>query len=163
MSIYMDALLTTECSLGTVPKLVIVGDADHEDKYSLSLKESAKTNKNIVLTGFLSGEPLRELYSNAGLFVLPSYYEGLPIVLLEAMSYGLLCLVSDIPANREVRLNEENYFQPGDIKGLASKITEFLNKPLTDVEKRSQIGRIAKEYNWNTIAEKTLEVYKSIV
>jgi glycosyltransferase involved in cell wall biosynthesis len=52
--------------------LVIVGKADHEDKYSRGLKEKAKNNKNIVLTGFLAGKPLQELYSHAGLFVLPS-------------------------------------------------------------------------------------------
>ena len=65
-------------------------------------REKAGNNSNVILTGFLNGEPLRQLYSHAGLFVLPSYYEGLPIVLLEAMSYGLSCIASDIPANQEV-------------------------------------------------------------
>jgi alpha-maltose-1-phosphate synthase len=101
---------------------VIVGDADHEDRYSKDLKEKAAGTPGIILTGFLSGNPLQELYNHAGLFVLPSYYEGLPIVLLEAMSYGLSCIVSDIPANREVGLPEESYFKAGDINAVAEKI-----------------------------------------
>ncbi len=85
-------------------KLVIAGDADHEDNYSRDLKEQAGKCKNVVLTGLVSDQPLRELYSHAALFVLPSYYEGLPIALLEAMSYGLPCIASDIPANKGIRL-----------------------------------------------------------
>ncbi len=141
-------------------KLVIAGDADHEDKYSLSLKEKAKANPNIVLTGFISGEPLSELYSHAGLFVLPSYYEGLPIALLEAMSYGLSCIVSDIPANREVGLRNDRYFEPGNINQLKLKMVEFLNKPLGKSEKETQIAVISEKYNWNKIAEMTLGVYE---
>ncbi len=127
-------------------KLAIVGDADHEDKYSQELKAKAKENPNVVLTGFLTGKPLQEIYSNAGIFVLPSYYEGLPIVLLEAMSYGLSCIVSDIPANREVPLDDNRYFKPGDINCLSQKIYEFLTKPFTTKEKTDQIALIKTNY-----------------
>jgi len=144
-------------------KLVIVGDADHPDKYSLGLKEKAGKNKDVVLTGFLSGEPLRQLYSNAGLFVLPSYYEGLPIVLLEAMSFGLSCIASEIPANREVRLSEDRLFKAGDVQGLAKKIGEFVDKPLSDEEKNRQINMVAERYDWERIADRTLEVYGQVV
>jgi glycosyltransferase involved in cell wall biosynthesis len=143
-------------------KLVIVGRADHEDRYSIELKEKAVKNSDIILTGFLTGEPLRELYSHAGLFVLPSYYEGLPIVLLEAMSYGLSCIASDIPANRNVELSENRFFKAGDNKALALKIKEFIDKHLTEDEIRRQINMIAKKYNWEKIAEKTLDVYAGI-
>lgn len=143
-------------------KLVIVGRADHEDRYSIELKEKAVKNSNIILTGFLTGEPFRELYSHAGLFVLPSYYEGLPIVLLEAMSYGLSCIASDIPANRNVELSENRFFKTGDNKALALKIKEFIDKHLTEDEIRRQINMIAKKYNWEKIAEKTLDVYAGI-
>lgn len=144
-------------------KLVIVGRADHEDRYSLGLKEQARNNPDIILTGFLTGMPLKELYSNAGLFVLPSYYEGLPIVLLEAMSYGLPCVVSDIPANREVGLSEDRFFKPGDIKSLSGKIKEFINKPMSEGEKRSQIKLIAEKYDWTDIAKRTMEVYEKVI
>jgi glycosyltransferase involved in cell wall biosynthesis len=144
-------------------KLVIVGKADHEDKYSLSLKEKAKKNKNIILTGFLTGKPLQEIYSHAGLFVIPSYHEGLPIVLLEAMSYGLSCMASDIPANRNVGLDDDRFFKAGDVNAIAAKIEEFINKPFKDEERERQIYMITEQYNWGKIAEDTLKVYKTVI
>lgn len=143
-------------------KLVIVGDADHEDDYSRKLKADAEAVPGVVLTGRLTGAPLFEIYSNAGLFVLPSYYEGLPIVLLEAMSYGLNCIVSDIPANREVALDASRYFQPGDIEGLAARLSEFTRRPLSPSERATQLELIAREYDWGVIAQRTLQVYKSL-
>jgi glycosyltransferase involved in cell wall biosynthesis len=140
-------------------KLVIVGQADHEDEYSKALKAKAAKNPNIILTGFLSGVPLQELYSHAGLFILPSYYEGLPIVLLEAMSYGLSCVVSDIPANREVALNDDRYFKPGDVAAISSKISEFIAKPFSEDDSRREIEAVRERYDWDAIAEKTAGVY----
>lgn len=144
-------------------KLVIVGDADHQDQYSLELKDLAGQIPNVVLTGFLTVEPLQELYNNAGLFVLPSYYEGLPIVLLEAMSYGLSCIVSDIPANREVKLSEERYFKTGDINELALKMSKFILFTMPEKEKQAQIKLVKERYNWDSIAEETLEVYQEVI
>lgn len=143
-------------------KLVIAGDADHEDKYSIELKRKAKETPGVVLTGFLTGHPLQELYSHAGLFILPSYHEGLPIVLLEAMSYGLSCIVSDIPANRGVGIPDNRYFKPGYIAKMAGKIRHFIAKPLSAAEKQEQISLIQQCYNWRSIAEKTVDLYKSV-
>jgi len=143
-------------------KLVIVGDADHEDSYSRQLKSKASGNSNIQLTGFITGRPLHELYSYAGLFVLPSYYEGLPIVLLEAMSYGLSCIASDIPANRNVPLDEKRFFRTGNIEEILGKIRKYIHEPLTKDEKDSQIEMIKKQYNWRRIATNTLNVYNRI-
>lgn len=143
-------------------KLVIVGDSDHEDRYSNSLKTKAKAVDNVVLTGFLTGVPLHELYSHAGLFVLPSYHEGLPIVLLEAMSYGLSCVASSIPANRNVELREERFFNVGDVDLLTLKIREFIDDPWDENEKMKQLDVIADKYNWEKIAEKTLKIYKRV-
>lgn len=144
-------------------KLVIAGDADYEDKYSRKLKESAINTPGIVLTGFLSGQPLQELYGYAGLFVLPSYYEGLPISLLEAMSYGLMCLASDIEANQSISLPAENYFKAGDISQLAEKIKIFTKRSLSQEEKHKQIEMLQKKYDWNEIALKTLGVYRKVI
>ena len=144
-------------------KLVIVGRADHEDKYSRGLKEAAAKNPNIVLAGYLSGVPLQELYSHAGIFVLPSYYEGLPIVLLEAASYGLSCVASDIPANKEVGLPEERFFKAGDIEALAAKIAEYAKKPISEEERRAQIKTITEKYDWDKIADATFKVYSGVV
>jgi len=143
-------------------KLVIVGEADHKGRYSQDLKEACSNNSDIILTGFLSGQLLHELYSHAGIFVLPSYYEGLPISLLEAMSYGLLCLASDIPANRAVDLPDNNYFRRADVKGLTEKLKESARQPISDEARRSQVELISQRYDWAKIAEETLEIYKAI-
>ena len=150
---------STENQMPVDWKLVIVGDADHEDSYSLDLKEKARRNSSIVLTGLLTGKPLQELYSHAGLFVLPSYYEGLPIALLEAMSYGLSCLVSNIPANRNAELSGERFFEVGDVKSLSEKLEKFIGKTLTEEDKKIQIDGIGEKYNWRRIADRTFEIY----
>jgi glycosyltransferase involved in cell wall biosynthesis len=143
-------------------KLVIVGSADHEDKYSLNLAAQAKKHADIVLTGFLSGKALQEIYSHAGLFVLPSYYEGLPIVLLEAMSYGLSCIATDIPSNRNIKLDEGRFFAAGDARLLASKITEFINSNWTEEDSHKQISELCKKYSWEKIARETMKVYQRV-
>jgi len=144
-------------------KLAIVGRADHEDSYSVNLKKLAAKNPAVVLTGFVTGEPLKELYSHAGIFMLPSYHEGLPIVLLEAMSYGLSVLVSDIPANRQVGLPEDRFFYPGDIDGAVEKMRVYSMRHFTPEERSDQIGWIAKHFDWDLIARKTLGVYERVL
>jgi glycosyltransferase involved in cell wall biosynthesis len=144
-------------------KLVIVGRADYESKYSRDLKEKAGKNGDIVLTGFLKGRPLQEVYSHAGLFVLPSYHEGLPIALLEAMSYGLLCLASDIPAHRSLFLPDKNYFPAGDVQQLTRKLKEFTNVNVSRDRDFQQIEMTRQKYSWETVARKTLQVYKKTV
>ena len=154
-------------------KLVIAGDAGHETEYSMSLRHMASEDDRIIMTGYITGEPLHQLYSHAGLFVLPSYYEGLPIVLLEAMSYGLPVLVSDIPANKEVELPAERYFRCGDVDDLKEKMEIFLEKELSEEEEQQQeiCNQIEEKYNpstifrtygagWDRIAEQTIQVYK---
>ena len=159
----MDAYRLMASSNSVEFKLVIVGDADHADEYSKKLKERANQVNGIVLTGRLTGMPLKELYTHAGLFVLPSYYEGLPIVLLEALSYGLSCVVSDIPSNREIELDNGRYFTPGDVDALAKNIVKFLGQPLNAEEKGLQIRMISGKYNWEKIAGETFKVYQKVV
>lgn len=144
-------------------KLVLVGAADHESSYSGDLRNRAQTNSHIVMTGFLSGLPLIELYSHAGLFVIPSYYEGLPIALLEALSHGLSCIASDIPANIEVGLSPDRYFKTGDIASLGRKIEYFILNPMVDTEKKNQIAEVSRKYDWRSKADKTLSVYKHVL
>ena len=146
--------------LGSDYKLVIAGEADHETDYSRNLRQIASEDDRIILTGYITGEPLNQVYSHARLFVLPSYHEGLPIVLLEAMSYGLPVLVSDIPANKEVELPAERYFRCGDIDDLKEKMDVLLEKKLSEEEQREIRRQIEEKYNWNKIAEQTVKVYE---
>lgn len=96
-------------------KLVIAGDSDHETTYSRQLKDLALKN-GVILTGFIRGEKLQQLFTHARVFVLPSFHEGLPISLLEAMSYELPVIVSDIPANKQIDIPLERFFTSGDEK-----------------------------------------------
>ena len=143
-------------------QLVIVGAADHEDAYSVTLKQTAAAVSEVVMTGYMTKEPLAQLYAHAGLFVLPSYHEGLPIVLLEAMSYGLPVLASDIPANHQVGLPEDRFFSPGAVDALAEKVRAQTMRPFTSGEKISQLDFVARHFDWDAIAEKTIQVYENV-
>lgn len=136
-------------------KLVLAGDADFEDRYSHDLKKAAREN-GVVLTGFVRGSKLHSLLTNALCYSLPSSHEGLPIALLEAMSYQLPVVVSDIPANMEVGLSEESYFHLGDTNELASKLQAICEKPL------KRIDYDMTKYNWNHIANQVAEVYEKV-
>ena len=136
-------------------RLVLAGDTDFEDDYSIALKKSAR-EQGIVLTGFVKGRKLHSLLTNAKCYVLPSSHEGLPIALLEAMSYNLPVIVSNIPANKEVDLPDINYFQVGDIKALAEKLRNVVNKPAM------QHKYDMSKYNWDTIADQVISIYKEL-
>lgn len=151
----IDAYVQSNLSAGGI-RLVIAGDADHEDEFSLALKSKARHN-GVVLTGFVRGEQLNQLMTNAALFVLPSSHEGLPISLLEAMSYGLPVLVSDIPANKEVGLSPEDYFPCGDWGVLSTRLTDKVSKGGGEVQYD------LSKYDWDYIAGQVYNVYKELV
>jgi glycosyltransferase involved in cell wall biosynthesis len=133
-------------------KLVLVGDADHETSYSLELKKKAREN-GIVMTGFIKGEQLNEIFSHARLFILPSFHEGLSLALLEALSYDLDVLVSDIPANTSAPLTKESFFPVGNVEELTKRLSDKLKEP-TFSDKYN-----LNEYQWDIIAKKTYKVY----
>jgi glycosyltransferase involved in cell wall biosynthesis len=115
------------------------------------------------MAGFQSGETLRQLYAHAGLFVLPSSHEGLPIVLLEALSYGLPTLVSDIPSNLEVVSDPARIFKMGDVDELSSKL-ETLAAVKMDASAREAVRREnARRYDWSDIAAKTAAAYSDLI
>lgn len=133
-------------------KLVIAGDADYPSAYARQLKETA-IRQEVVLTGMVKGDKLAQLYAHAALFVLPSSHEGLPITLLEAMSYRRKVLASDIPANKAVGLPPENYFHTNDPAHLTSHIASLL-----DNGQDTQTYDLSK-YDWDHIAEQVRQVY----
>jgi glycosyltransferase involved in cell wall biosynthesis len=123
----------------------------------------ASENPNIVLTGFQKGDALRSLYTHAALFVLPSSHEGLSISLLEALSYGLPVIASDIPANLELGLDAESYFELGDVDKIASLIAQKTLQTMS-AEKRMHLRAwVNTRYNWQTIAEKTFKEYRNVI
>ena len=136
-------------------KLVLAGDTDFEDDYSLHLKKMAREN-GVVLTGFIRGTRLHSLLTNALCYSLPSSHEGLPIALLEAMSYRLPVITSSIPANLEVGLDASCYHEVGDVDALASKIESIVNLPLQRID--YDMGK----YDWNHIAEQVNNVYREL-
>ena len=150
-------------NLETDKKLVVAGGSSHSDAYVKKLKELAKGNKNIIFTGFVNGEVLDELFTNAYLYVLPSEIEGLPISLLEAMAYGQCCLVSNIKENSNVTNNFAEYFISKDVNDLKNKL-ELLLKDTKRVNwyKENSESYILEKYNWDKIAEMTQEIFESV-
>ena len=144
-------------------KLVLVGSLEPQDRYVRQVCDLAQCTPNVILSGFQSGVALKELYSNAGIFVLPSSHEGLPVALLEALSYGVPSIATDIPANLEVGLPSEHYFPLGDASLLAAKLRHFASMEFSE-EWRNRISlRIRQHYDWERISEQTLQVYSRIM
>lgn len=135
-------------------KLVLAGDTDFEDDYSRGLKEMARKN-GVVLTGFVKGRKLHSLLTNCMCYCLPSSHEGLPIALLEAMSYGVKVIVSDIPANLEVGLPQNDYFHVGNVDELAKKLNDVITHPVEHIEYDMT------KYDWDKIAREVRKVYLS--
>jgi len=144
-------------------KLVLVGRLEPKDSYTQKLMDEAQDKSNLVFTDFQSGPSLQELLSHAGIFVLPSSHEGLPIALLEALSYGLRVIASDIPANLEINLSDEQYFSLGDIDQLVRKLQHFAAEPLDPNEREKIRNWVEERYNWSEIAKKTLTVYENTI
>lgn len=141
-------------------KLVLVGGLAG-DSYSKQVVEAA-SGRDVILTGFMNGAPLQEIYSMAGVFVLPSSHEGLPIAMLEALSYGLPVIASDIPANLEVGLEESAYFPVGDTRALAHRLADSVPESSNEALRLARMEWVTRKYDWDLIADATLEVYRSV-
>lgn len=154
--------------------LVIAGGGSHASEYEAEIRKSAeRINRNencriagrqVILTGFIQGRVLEELYSNALFYVLPSEIEGMPLSLLEAMSYGNICLTSDIEENTSVTGEYGFSFENKNVVSLR----EELNKLEDEAGKLKSNGKFSREaiqqhilekYNWNDVVKKTLECY----
>ncbi len=149
-------------------KLVVVGGAAAGSDYHQRVCDLARCDDRVVLTGPLYGDTVRSLFANAYLFVLPSALEGLPISLLEALSYGTPALVSDIPENLEVlrsaSLCAGFTFTAGDRNALAWTIEELLHAP----ERVSEMGPVGKavvehKYDWDAVAKAYETMYRNVL
>ena len=136
-------------------KLVIAGGVEFENGYKEKLLKLCE-NESVIFTGYVYGEKLAQLYTNAALYVLASNNEGFPLVLLEAMSYKLDILASDIPAAHLAKLNDDDYFPKGDYKSLGKKIDKKLS------EHNSRDYELS-EYDWNQISDRLSKIYDELV
>lgn len=136
-------------------KLVIAGGVESESSYGEELQQLSK-GTNVQFAGLVLGNDLVQLYKNARLYVLSSINEGFPLVLLEAMSYGLDVLVSDIPATHLVKLEREDYFEKANVKDLASKLKGKICNP--SINRHYDLD----EFDWDKIAAKVNEIYHSL-
>ena len=145
----------------TDKKLVIAGGSSDTDSFMKELKELAKDDKRIIFTGFVQGQMLEELYSNAYIYTLPSDLEGMPLSLLEAMSYGNCCLVSDIQECTEVVEDKALIFKKSNVQDLQNKLQEACDRAEKIMELKQQAADyICKKYNWDDVVEETLKLYK---
>lgn len=140
-------------------KLVIAGGSSDTEEFMTELKRMA--GENVVFTGFQQGRVLEELYSNAYIYTLPSDLEGMPLSLLEAMSYGNCCLVSDIAECTEVVENKAAMFAHSSVDSLRSKLQELLDdEVLVEKYKSGAAEYICGKYNWDDIVDRTLKIYR---
>lgn len=147
--------------IDTDKKLVIAGGSSDTDEYMDRLKKMAQGDERIIFTGFVQGQMLEELYSNAYIYVLPSDLEGMPLSLLEAMSYGNCCLVSDIKECTEVIEDKAEVFRKSDIDDLRIRLQELCDREdLVQKYKEDAAEYICGRYDWNKIVDKTLALYK---
>ena len=143
----------------TDKKLVIAGGSSDTQAFMDELKAAA--GENVIFTGFQQGRVLEELYSNAYIYTLPSDLEGMPLSLLEAMSYGNCCVVSDIPECAEVVEDKAVCFPRGSAEGLREALQRLLDAP-SEVEayRKTAADFICRKYNWDEVVDRTLELYE---
>ena len=145
----------------TDKRLVIAGGTSDTDDYILRLRQLAGADERILFTGFVQGQPLQELYSNAYTYVLPSDVEGMPLSLLEAMSYGNCCLVSDIPECAEVVEDKAAIFPRQNVQALRDTLQALCDHPETvDTYKQSASDFICGKYSWDEVTARTMELYQ---
>lgn len=149
-------LIKAAQQLPEVKQVVIAGASDHDTAYAEQLKQLDTLGK-VIFTGFTSGEDLRQLYSHARVYVLSSVNEGFPLVLLEAMSYRLPLIVSDIPATHLVELPTDDYFAAGDAESLARCLHAKLQQPA------GRVNYDLADFDWQDVARRTESVYAQVL
>ncbi|MGN1337398.1 MAG: glycosyltransferase family 4 protein [Candidatus Coprovivens sp.] len=148
-------------NLKTDKKLVIAGGASDTDQYYSDLKFKIIGNDNIIFTGFVQGKELEELYSNAYIYCLPSDLEGMPLSLLEAMSYKNCCVTSDIDECSEVLLDNGVTFKKSDVDDLSKVLQELCDdeSKVKEYKKNAQ-KYVLDKYNWDDVVQTTLKLYE---
>jgi glycosyltransferase involved in cell wall biosynthesis len=148
-------------------RLVIVGGSSFTDRYASVLRRLAAEDPRVILTGYVYGATLQELYSNAAAFVLPSLLEGLPLTLLEAASYGTPVVVSDIPPHVQVVQEDgpgRRLFRSGDERSLTEALRTTIGEFVREREGARQFsGQVAEAYRWDDVARTTESIYRQLL
>ena len=148
--------------LDTDKKLVIAGGASDSSEYYEQIQSAVAGDPRIILTGFVEGRMLQELYSNAYVYVLSSDLEGMPMSLLEAMSYGCCCLVSDIPECTEVVEDHAAVFRHGDVDDLGRQLSALIAAPeRVNAMRKNASEFVCAKYSWDSVTTRTLALYDS--
>ena len=151
-------------NIKTDKKLVIAGDTSDTDEYVAYIKQMAGDNPNIIFTGFISGDILKEIYSNAYIVAVPSDIEGMSISLLEALAYGNAVLCSDIPENTLVTEDKAINFKKSDVADLQNKLQNMCDDNLCVGNLKHGVDDfILEKYNWNDVAVATRNLYEKVL
>ena len=157
----LEYLIKAFRELNTKKKLIIAGGSSDTQEFEEKIKDLAASDDRIIFTGFVQGRELSELLSNCYMYVLPSDLEGMPLTLLEAMSYGQCCLVSDIPECLDFIGDKAATFHKGDVQDLKAKMHSLLaNYDTVESYRREASDYVCDRYNWDDVVERTLELYQ---
>lgn len=154
-------LLEAFKKIDTNKKLVIAGGASHTNEYLEEIKKKAAEDDRVIMTGFVQGQELEELYSNCLAYCLPSDIEGMPLSLLEAMSYGKTCIISNIPENIEVAGHYAIPFEMSNIEALKDRIESVIERVIKIDPERVQ-DHILSICDWDAVVEKTEKLYNKM-
>lgn len=157
----LEYLIKAFKEIDTSKKLIVAGGSSDMHEFESSMRELSEGDPRIVFTGFVQGRVLEELLSNCYSFVIPSDVEGMPLTLLEAMSYGNCCITSDIPECTEVVDDNAIIFRRGDVNDLKDKLTEVC-ADTTMVERYRALSKkhISRKYQWDKVVEETINLYR---
>ena len=140
--------------------LALVGGADYRTEYTQQVEAAAKATPGVVMLGHQTGPALAELFTNAGVFALPSSHEGQPIAALEALSYGCPLIASNIPAVSEIAPEGTTFVTAGDIPDIARALTSVCGEgPVPRISDADRV-QLTRRHDWRIIAEQTLDVYR---
>ncbi len=156
-------LMSAFKDLKTDKKLVIAGGSSDTELFLKELQAMGADDRRIIFTGFVQGRLFEELYSNAFLYVLPSDLEGMPLSLLEAMSYGCCCVTSDIDECISIVEDKAIVCRKADVDDLKEKLQMLCDNPrVVGMYKAQAAEFICGKYNWDNVVERTIETYKGI-
>ncbi len=145
-------------------KLVLVGATSDTNSFTSQITNLANDNPNVVFAGELHGECLAEIVRGAGLFLLPSQVEGLPLAMLEAMREGVPVLASNILPHQQLIDGERGIlFEAGNVDSCTQALDWAINHPEELVTMASYAkSYVEANYNWNQITTETLSLYESL-